>query len=272
MRTVLFIVIVVFHSLSVKAQVIVKMTEEGGVRTMPCTVNGLKLRFIFDTGASNVCISLSEALFMLKNGYLNEGDIVGSSYSQIANGDIVENTTVILREIEIGGISLKDVDAVIIHELTAPLLLGNSAIKKLGEIQINGDELIILNAESPVNKIDLSNENTEVHINDEDFIKYKLLADEGDAVAQYNLGFMYSTGEGITQDKRQAAYWYKKAAEQSDADAQYMLGLILLVKGLENYSVSDKEQAAFWIKKAYENGNDKASVVWDENELWKYTD
>ncbi len=125
------------------------MKNENGVYTTPCTVNGLKLSFIFDTGASNVAISLSEAIFMLKNGYLNKEDLHGSSYSQIANGDIIENTTVTLKELEIGGIKLYNIDAIIIHEISASLLLGQSAINKLGKIQIEGDELVILNADSP---------------------------------------------------------------------------------------------------------------------------
>ena len=55
------------------------MKREGGVSIIPCKVNGLNLNFIFDTGASNVSISLTEASFMLKNGYLEEGDIIGTS-------------------------------------------------------------------------------------------------------------------------------------------------------------------------------------------------
>jgi len=121
------------------------MKLENGVYTTPCKVNGLQLRFIFDTGASNVCLSLSEAIFMLKNGYLEESDVHGSSKSQIANGDIVNNTTITIKELEIGNIKLHDIDALVIHELTAPLLLGQSAIQKLGKIQIEGDELVILN-------------------------------------------------------------------------------------------------------------------------------
>ena len=67
----------------------IKMQKEGGVYTIPCEVNGLKLRFIFDTGASNVCISLTEATFMLKNGYLDANDVVGNGKSQIADGSLV---------------------------------------------------------------------------------------------------------------------------------------------------------------------------------------
>ncbi len=129
---------------SIFAQTRIIMQKEGGVYTVPCKVNGLPLKFIFDTGASNVTISLTEAVFMIKNGYLDKNDIYGSSYSQLANGEITENTEILLKEIEIKGLKLYNVRASIVHELNAPLLLGQSAIEKLGKIQLNGNELIVM--------------------------------------------------------------------------------------------------------------------------------
>ncbi|WP_163319193.1 retropepsin-like aspartic protease [Dysgonomonas sp. 520] len=119
------------------------MQKEGGIYTIPCEVNGLKLRFIFDTGASNVSISLTEVMFMIKNGYIDADDFVGSSKSQIADGSIVDNTNIILRKIKIGNKVLTNVEASVVHSLKAPLLLGQSAIKQLGTIKLDGDELII---------------------------------------------------------------------------------------------------------------------------------
>lgn len=118
-----------------KAQTVVKMQREGGVYTVPCKVNGLALRFIFDTGASSVCISATEAVFMRKNGYLSDDDIIGRNYSKVANGDIVEGVTINLRRVEIGGLLLTNV--------SAPLLFGQTAIQKLGPIKLDGDNLII---------------------------------------------------------------------------------------------------------------------------------
>lgn len=127
------------------AQVTVEMEQQGGIYYLQGKVNGLPLKFIFDTGASNVSLSLAEALFMLKNGYLDQNDIKGVSYAQIANGDIVENTEVLLKSIEIGGITISNVKALISHNLDAPLLLGQSAIQKLGPIQLDKNMLIIQN-------------------------------------------------------------------------------------------------------------------------------
>ena len=125
------------------AQTSIEMEEENGIYKIPCTVNGLKLKFIFDTGASVVSISSTIANMMLENGYLSEEDILGSGQTQIANGDIIDNTIINIKEIEISGMVLKDVQAVVIHQQTAPLLLGQSAIQKLGKVSIVGNRLLI---------------------------------------------------------------------------------------------------------------------------------
>ena len=40
------------------------------------------------------------------------------------------------------------------------------------------------------------------------------LANDGDASAQFNLGLMYTTGQGVQQNNAAAALWLRKAAEQ----------------------------------------------------------
>lgn len=117
----------------------------GGTFEIPCDINGLSLRMIFDTGASDVTISSVEANFMLKNGYLAEKDIKGKKYYQIADGQISEGTTVTLREVKIGDAVLKNVDASVVNSQRAPLLLGQSAMERFGAITIDNqnNKLII---------------------------------------------------------------------------------------------------------------------------------
>jgi uncharacterized protein len=52
------------------------------------------------------------------------------------------------------------------------------------------------------------------------------LADQGNAVAQFDLGFMYDYGRGVMQDYGEAMRWYRLAAEQGNALAQYNLGFM----------------------------------------------
>lgn len=126
------------------AQERIPMTlEESGIYTIPCEVNGLKLRFVFDTGASEVHLSLIEAAFMLKNGYITKNDFIGTGEYSMADGSIAENSIVNLKEIKIGNVVIKNVTACISSNVKASLLLGQSAIRKLGPYRVNGDFLIL---------------------------------------------------------------------------------------------------------------------------------
>jgi len=55
---------------------------------------------------------------------------------------------------------------------------------------------------------------------------YRKAADQGNASAQNNLGVKYFNGQGVQQDYKEAALWYLKAAEQGNATAQGNLGLM----------------------------------------------
>ena len=109
----------------------------GNTYLVSCKVNGLPLDFIFDTGASSVTLSRKQAQFMLRNGYLSRSDIVGSSSYQTASGDIATGMVIKLKRIEISGLVLNNVEATIINSDSAPLLLGQSALSRLGKIQID---------------------------------------------------------------------------------------------------------------------------------------
>jgi len=138
------IIMILFILTPVRAQQVrIKMSQIGGIYTVPCKVNDLALNFVFDTAASDVSISLSEAVFMLRNGYLDRNDIGDRGKGILADGSIVEHTEIVLRKIEIGGKILRDVKASVIHNMVATLLLGQSALKQLGGYSIDGDYLII---------------------------------------------------------------------------------------------------------------------------------
>ncbi|MCH8041439.1 MAG: sel1 repeat family protein [Nitrospinae bacterium] len=52
------------------------------------------------------------------------------------------------------------------------------------------------------------------------------LGEQGDTLAQFNLGAMYERGQGVPQDSFQAVRWYRRAAEQGLGQAQFNLGLL----------------------------------------------
>ena len=109
----------------------------GGTFNVDCSVNGLALNMIFDTGASDVSISKVEADFMLKNNYLSMSDIKGKQYYQTADGGISEGTVITLKEVRIGDAVLHNVDASVVKSQKAPLLLGESVLQKFGTFTVD---------------------------------------------------------------------------------------------------------------------------------------
>lgn len=119
--------------------VTVPFSKEGGVYKVKCTINDLPLHFIFDTGASSVSISMVEANFMMKNDFLKSSDVIGSQHFIDANGDISEGTIINLSHVNFGGLELPNVRASVVRNQTAPLLLGQTVLNRLGKIEIDNE-------------------------------------------------------------------------------------------------------------------------------------
>lgn len=115
----------------------VNMRKEGGVYLVPIVVNGLNLDFIFDTGASSISLSSAEAMVMFRQGQITQDDIIGQQQFQDATGGVSVGTIVLLRTVQIGDITLENVEASIVDNIQAPLLLGQTALAKFGKVTID---------------------------------------------------------------------------------------------------------------------------------------
>lgn len=121
----------------------VPFTKENGICNVKCRINDLPLYFVFDTGASTVSLSMVEATFMMKNGYLDRKDVVGTQSFLDANGNVSEGTTINIRLVDFGGLKLQNVRASVVRNQKAPLLLGQSVLSRLGKIEIDNSNHIL---------------------------------------------------------------------------------------------------------------------------------
>lgn len=147
MKSIIYTILILLCN-NLFSQNIIEMQKVNNVFVIPCKINGVPMNFIFDTGASDVSISLTEAKFLFKNGLLNDNDIKENQKYTIANGELIEGTKINLKVIEIGDKILENVTATIIHQENSPLLLGQSAISKLGNYSIKDNKLIFGNIEN----------------------------------------------------------------------------------------------------------------------------
>ena len=83
-----------------------------------------------------------------------------------------------------------------------------------------------------------------------------------DPTAQYIVGTMYSHGEGVARNAREAARWYEAAARQGDVDAAFALGFLLYYgegeTGDPSAVAANPSEAAKWMVQAARAGNPSA--------------
>lgn len=124
----------------------VPFEEMGGVKVIPVKLNGITMNMIFDPGCFGLHISLNELQTLYKNAKFDESDIIGVSYATIADGSIVENGAIRIREIEIGGedgVTIHNVEASVALNQSAPLLLGNVVLDELESVEVDNVEKVI---------------------------------------------------------------------------------------------------------------------------------
>lgn len=81
------------------------------------------------------------------------------------------------------------------------------------------------------------------------------LIEKNDPNAQFLMGMLYDSGNGVPQDQAIAASWYRKAAEQDHLMARVFLGMLYYSgSGVEK----DYKKAAHWLKGPANAGNDEA--------------
>ena len=89
----------------------------------------------------------------------------------------------------------------------------------------------------------------------------QIMANRGDAMAQFSVAIAYEDGLGVTKDPKQAFEWYSKAANQGHKGAQYKVGTFydtgMVVK-------KDPKMAMQWYKKAASGGSRPAQKRLDE--------
>ncbi len=89
---------------------------------------------------------------------------------------------------------------------------------------------------------------------------HRLAAEQGSSTSQSSLGLMYANGEGVTQDYKEAARWYRLSAEQGWATAQANLG-VLYSNGTG--VIQDNVYAHMWFNIAASNGQKEAAKFRD---------
>ncbi len=126
-------------------EIVVPFTEVGGVKSIAVKVNGIGVNMLFDTGCSSTLISIAEANYLYQKGLLENEDILGNVQAIIADGSVVNNALINLKELIIADkIICRNVRATVTENASAPLLLGNEVLDRAASYTIDNTRKIII--------------------------------------------------------------------------------------------------------------------------------
>lgn len=119
--------------------------ERNGVKFVEVKINRtIGVNMILDSGCSTTLISVDEANYLYRKGVFGPEDIKGFTQSQIADGSIVENMVINLKEVVIGDkIVCPNVEAVVSSNSVAPLLLGNEVLNRTASYTVDNKNKVI---------------------------------------------------------------------------------------------------------------------------------
>lgn len=258
MKKAILLIMALVTSIFASAQVTIQMEKEGGIYKVPCTVNGVKMKFIFDTGASTVSMSQTMAQFLLDGDYLSTNDIKGLGQSQLADGSIVNHASIVLRDVEIGGMHLHDIRATVIEGQNAPLLLGQTAIEALGRISIEGNRLIIHSAKKQLTKQQIAKlaEQAQRYIDADSYsaaIECFTTIDEAEGLSEtrlVDLCYCYFQNRQSDDCIQACNRWVREYENKASIDNKDQIYYFL--SGSYYFGFSDYDKALLWYQKELE--------------------
>ena len=109
-------------------------------------INGIDVRFLIDTGCSDIQITSAEYYYMKHLGLVSEKDLNDEKITCVyADNSKGECHSINLKTLNIGDVELTNITATIQENADASILLGQNVLRKLGKVTIDyeGKKIII---------------------------------------------------------------------------------------------------------------------------------
>ncbi len=113
----------------------IEVTDHGVFIT--AEVNTVPMRFMLDTGCSDVMLTSAELYYLSHMGLIDVNKQSGTAMCKYANGDSKECPVYTLKSIKLGNAEVNDVSCTIEEHADVMPLLGQSVIKALGKMHID---------------------------------------------------------------------------------------------------------------------------------------
>ena len=120
----------------------IPLKKQRGVYTLPVRINSLvTLNFVLDSGAAEVCVPADVVITLLRAGSIKESDFLPGKAYLTADGSVLKSPRFLIRELEFGGIKIRDVPASV-----SPLaaVLGQSLLERLDSWKLDNRKHVLI--------------------------------------------------------------------------------------------------------------------------------
>jgi predicted aspartyl protease len=122
----------------------VRLENQGGTYAVPVWINrAITLKFVLDSGASDVLIPADVFLTLLRTGTVSESDFLDSKIYSLADGSKLKGARFVIRELRVGNQVATDVVASV-GPVTGDLLLGLSFLSRFGTVTLDNDRHVLI--------------------------------------------------------------------------------------------------------------------------------
>ena len=127
---------------------IVPLEVRGGTYLVRVTINSqITLKFVIDSGASDVSMPADVVLTLIRTETINKSDFIGKQNYQMADGSTAPSQRFIIRSLRVGDLILENVTGGI-APVEGQLLLGQSFLSRFKSWAIdNQRQVLILNSQ-----------------------------------------------------------------------------------------------------------------------------
>jgi clan AA aspartic protease (TIGR02281 family) len=120
------------------------MVQDGGTFRVPVTINGqLTLKFVVDSGASDVSIPADVVMTLVRTETIADGDFLGKQAYTLADGSTVPSQRFVIRSLKVGDRLLENVTGSI-APVAGSLLLGQSFLSRFKSWSIDNQRQALI--------------------------------------------------------------------------------------------------------------------------------
>ena len=125
------------------------MVSDGGTFRVPATINGqLTLKFVIDSGASDVSIPADVVLTLVRTETIRDTDFLGKETYRLADGSTVPSQRFVIGSLKVGDKTLENVVGSI-APVTGSLLLGQSFLSRFSSWSIDNQRQALILRSNP---------------------------------------------------------------------------------------------------------------------------